>query len=101
MKISTSKEEKIKESIIHMLFEQSPKALFTAAVAQQLARDEEYVKRLLLELEKRNFVVAVKKNPQGKNYKRRMRWMLDTKIYDTYKKIRENQQHFVIDNRII
>lgn len=101
MKISASKEEKIKENIIHLLFEQSPRALFTAAIASYLARDEEYIKRLLFQLEKKNFVIAVKKNPQGKDYKRRIRWLLNTKVYEAYKKIRENQQRFVIDNRII
>lgn len=101
MRISVSKEEKIKESIIHLLFEHSPKALFTASIAQNLARDEEYIKKLLLALERKNFVVAVKKNPQGKSYRRRIRWLLDTKIYETYKKINEQRQKFVIDNRII
>lgn len=101
MKISISKEEKIKESIIHLLFEQSPRALFTASIASQLARDEEYIKRLLLALEHRDFVVAVRKNPQGKSYKRRIRWLLNNKIYEAYKKISEQKQRFVIDNRII
>ena len=101
MRTSVSKEEKIKQSIIHLLFEQSPKALFTAGIANQLARDEEYIKRLMLALESKDFVVAVRKNPQGKSYKKRIRWLLNNKIYETYKKINEQRQKFVIDNKII
>jgi hypothetical protein len=97
MRISSSKEEKIKEGIIHLLFENSPRALFTAAIAQSLARDEEYVKKLLLDLERKNFVVAVRKNPKGKTYSRRIRWLLDTKVYGAYKSI--NIKHS--DTRIV
>lgn len=87
MKISRAKEEKIKEGIIHLLFESSPKALFTAAIAQHLARDEEYVKKLLFDLEQSNLVIPVRKNPKGKIYSRRTRWLLDTKVYDAYKSL--------------
>lgn len=85
MKISASKEEKIKESILHLLFESSPRAMFTAAIAQTLARDEEYMKKLLLDLEGKNLVNSVRKNSDGKGYIRRTRWLLHPKIYDTYK----------------
>jgi len=85
MRISASKEEKIKESALHLLFESSPRAMFTAAIAQTLARDEEYMKKLLLDLEARKLVVSVKKNSDGKGYRRRMRWLLDPKTYETYK----------------
>lgn len=85
MKISSSKKEKIKEAIIHLLFENSPKALFTATIAQAIARDEEFVKRLLLELESQKLVVQLKKNSRGKSYKKRTRWLLEPKVYKTYK----------------
>lgn len=101
MKISSSKEEKIKESIIAFLFENSPTALFTATIAKAIARDEEYTKKLLLELKLKAFVVAVKKNPAGKNYSRRIRWALNPKVYEAYKKIKEQKHFFIIDNRIV
>ncbi len=100
-KISKRKEEKIKESILHLLFQESPKALFTARIAQELARDEEYMKKLLAELEIRNFVIAVKKNPKGQEYSRRIRWRLHSKIYDTYKKIDDTNQKFILDSKIL
>ncbi len=100
-RISQIKEEKIKESILHLLFRESPKALFTCKIAQELARDEEYMKKLLLELEAKGFVISVKKNPQGKEYRRRIRWRLDSKVYDAYKKINDSAQKFIIDSRIL
>lgn len=92
MKISDSKEEKIKESIIHFLFENSPKALFTAKIAQGLARDEEFIKRMLIELESQNIVIQLKKNNKGKNYKRRTRWFLNPKVYEAYKNLNTNMK---------
>ena len=85
MKISASKEEKIKESILHLLFESSPRAMFTAAIAQTLARDEEYMKKLLLDLEEKSLVNSVRKNSDGKGYVRRTRWLLHPKTYEAYK----------------
>jgi len=100
-RISTRKEEKIKESILHFLFRQSPKALFTCHIAQEIARDEEFVKRLMLELESKGFVIAIRKNPKGKDYARRIRWRLGSKVYDAYKKINDSSQKFIIDSRIL
>jgi len=102
-RISSRKEEKIKESILHFLFQQSPKALFTCQIAQELARDEEYIKKLLLDLEIRNFVTSIKKNSKGKDYRRRIRWILDSKVYEAYKKINDlnNNRRFVIDSRVL
>ncbi|MEM2121906.1 MAG: hypothetical protein QXK80_02795 [Candidatus Pacearchaeota archaeon] len=89
-KISETKENKIKEAILHLLFEQSPKALFTYHIAQELARDEEYIKKLMLELESKNMVLSVKKNSQGKDYSRRIRWRLSPHVYDAYKRLNSN-----------
>ncbi|UZE93727.1 MAG: hypothetical protein IB618_03085 [Candidatus Pacearchaeota archaeon] len=100
-RISIRKEEKIKESILHFLFQHSPKALFTCRIAQELARDEEYMKKLLLGLEAKGLVIAIKKNPKGQDYSRRIRWRLDSKVYDAYKKINNASQKFIIDSRIL
>lgn len=86
-RISKQKEDKIREMILHLLFEQSPKALFTFDIARALARDEEYIKRLLLGLELNSLVVAVKRNPQGKNYIKRTRWLLSSNVYNTFKNL--------------
>jgi len=86
-RISQTKESKIKETILHFLFQQSPKALFTYHIAQELARDEEYVKKLMMELEGKTLVTSVKKNSEGRDYSRRIRWRLSAQTYETYKKL--------------
>lgn len=84
-RISRLKQDKIKEGILLLLFQSSPKSLFTAEISQELARDEEYVKKLLLEMESETMVLSVKKNPDGLDYKRRLRWNLTEKVYNAYK----------------
>ena len=83
-RISEEKEKKIKESILYVLFQQTPKLLFTADVAKELARDEEFIKKLLLDLETRKFVISSKKNSLGQDYTRRIRWRLSNQAYQAY-----------------
>ena len=85
MKISEKKKEKIFEQILALLYEFNPKSLFTSQIAQEIARDEEFIKKLLLELKKKNLVIEIKKTPQGKIYIRRSRWNLSDITYKTYK----------------
>lgn len=61
MKISDSKKEKIYEQILALLYSSSPKSLFTVNVAEEIARDEEFVKFLLLDLKKKGLVIEIKK----------------------------------------
>ena len=91
MKISKAKIDKIKEGILSILYRNSPKSLFTVDVAAEMIRDEEFIKKILLELEKQKLVIAVKKNPEGINYQRRIRWRLSTKAYEAYSKITETK----------
>ena len=84
--ISQSKKDKISEQILHYLFNSSPDALFTSKIAEEIARDEEFTKALLLELEKKKLITKVDKNPQGITYTRRQRWRLSSQAYDVYKK---------------
>lgn len=85
MKISKEKKNKISEQILAHLYSQSPKPVFTAHIASEIARDEEFIKKLLLDLRGKGFVVEIKKNPQGKEYLRRTRWKLSNKVYNYYK----------------
>lgn len=85
MKISKQKRDKISEQILNHLFECSPKPLFTSYIAKEIARDEEFVKKLLLELSIKEFVLKISKNSKGFNYKKRLRWKLSPKIYEIYK----------------
>ena len=85
MKISKEKKEKISEQILALLFQESPKLLFTSQIAKETARDEEFTKRLLIELKKKNLVIEVKKSPKGILYSRRSRWSLSDNAYNAYK----------------
>ena len=85
MKISKEKREKISEQILAYLYSINPKPIFTAHIAKELARDEEFIKDLLLDLKSKKLVTEVKKNPKGIQYIRRSRWKLSDKAYEAYR----------------
>lgn len=87
MKISELKKEKISEQILAYLYSINPKAVFTVNIAQEIIRDEEFVKKLLIKLKQKGLVVEIKKNPKGVDYIRRSRWMLSNKAYEAYRLI--------------
>ena len=84
-KISEQKIQKIKEQILFHLYQQFPKQIFTSDIAREIARDEEFVKYLLIDLEKQQLVTRITKNPKGIKYLRRMRWRLTNKAHNAYK----------------
>jgi hypothetical protein len=86
MKISEQKKEKISEQILALLYSISPRPLFTLNIAQEIARDEEFTKKLLLDLKKKDLILEIKKNPKGLPYLKRSRWVLSEKTYEAYKK---------------
>ena len=85
MKISDKKKEKISEQILATLYSKSPQALFTSQIAQEIARDEEFIKILMQETQTKGIVVPIKKNSKGKQFSRRIRWRLSNKAYQAYK----------------
>lgn len=91
MKISQQKKDKIYEQILSYLYFQSPRALFTAHIALEIARDEEYIKKLLIDLKKKNLIIEIKKNPKGIIYLKRSRWKLSDETYTLYKKIQNKE----------
>ena len=93
MRISKEKRDKIAEQILAFLFQNSPKLFFTVNIAREVARDEEFIKALLSELERKKIVTAVKKNPEGVEYSRRTRWGLSEKVYSTYKQLSDKGIH--------
>ncbi|MBS3090658.1 hypothetical protein J4433_02720 [Candidatus Pacearchaeota archaeon] len=87
MKISKEKQDKIKEGILSFLFHNSPHSFFTSEISKELARDEEFMKKLLEEMLKQGLVAEVKKNQKGREYTARTKWRISAKIYETYKKL--------------
>ena len=85
MRISEAKKEKIKSQILDFLYSNNPRSFFTSHIAQEIARDEEFIKKLLLELLSKELVVKIDKNSQGKKYLQRARWKLSEKVYFYYK----------------
>jgi len=85
MKISTNKKEKISEQILSYLFHSFPNTPYTAEIAREIIRDEEFVKRLLLDLTEKGLVVPIKKNNKGNPLLKRSKWRLSTKVYEIYK----------------
>ena len=83
--ISKQKKDKISEQILHYLFSISPSSEFTINIAKEIARDEEFTKFLIQDLQKKNLVIEINKNPKGKIYIKRQRWRLSNQVYEAYK----------------
>ena len=84
MKLSKEKRDKIAEQILSLLFHSFPKQLFTAEIAREIARDEEFIKTLLFDLKDKNLLVLIKKNKKGLMFVRRLRWQLTPEAYKIY-----------------
>ncbi len=87
MRISEQKIKKIKETILAFLFQNSPKSFYTFNIAQELARDEEFIKRLLYGLAKDGLVTKVEKNAKGIKYLKREKWRLTNKAFKAYSQL--------------
>ncbi len=94
MKISAAKKDKIAEQILAFLYSLSPKPEFTSRISAEIARDEEFIKKLLLELKKKGLVLEIRKNPKGEDYARRSRWRLTDAAYNAYKNAGNNPGNF-------
>lgn len=85
-KISKPKIEKIQEQILSFLYSQFPKPIFTSKIASEVARDEEFIKNILINMEKNKLITKINKNPNGIQYSQRIRWRLSNQTYEIYKK---------------
>ena len=85
MRLSQDKRDRITEQILAFLYHSFPKQPFTAEIARELARDEEFIKRLLFELKEKGLAIPIRKNAKGDIFTRRLKWRLSQKVYDVYK----------------
>ena len=90
--ISKAKKDKIAEQILHYLFSISPEPKFTSQISAEVARDEEFIKDILIDLEKKNLITLVNKNKSGISYSRRQRWRLSSQVFDAYSKMQSSTQ---------
>ena len=84
MRLSKEKRDKIAEQILSYLYSGFPTQFFTAQIAKEIARDEEFTKKLLFDLKEKGLVKNIKKNKQGIMFTKRIKWQLSTKAYEVY-----------------
>jgi hypothetical protein len=84
MKLSKEKKDKIAEQILAHLYNSFPKQLFTAQIAKELARDEEFIKNMLFELREKGLIMPIRKNKKGIVFSRRIKWQLSPTAYQAY-----------------
>ena len=84
MRISQTKKDRINEHILSFLYHIFPKQPFTAEIAREIARDEEFVKKLLFDLKEKNLVVSIRRNSKGEIFSRRLKWRLSKQIHEIY-----------------
>ena len=87
MRLSQEKRDRIAEQVLSHLYHNWPKSLFTAEIAREIARDEEFIKAIMQDLQNKKLVLCIRKNPKGEVYSRRCRWRLSNNAYDAYKKV--------------
>ena len=85
MRLSKEKRDRISEQILSHLYHEFPKSFFTAEISREIARDEEFIKAIMQNLQDKKLVSCIRKNPDGVPYSRRCRWSLSPKAYDAYK----------------
>tara|TARA_Y100000310_G_C20089889_1_gene537745 strand:- start:137 stop:409 length:273 start_codon:yes stop_codon:yes gene_type:complete len=84
MRISQTKKDKIAEQILSFLYHTFPNQPFTAQIAREIARDEEFTKTMLFDLKEKQLVNSIRKNAKGESFSRRIKWRLSNKVYDVY-----------------
>ena len=85
MRLSQEKRDKIAEQILLFLYHNFPNQPFTSGIAREIARDEEFIKKLLFDLKNKGLVIPIRKNHKGISFNRRIKWRLSNKAYDAYK----------------
>jgi DNA-binding IscR family transcriptional regulator len=85
MRLSKDKRDRISEQILSYLYHEFPNQPFTAMIARELARDEDFIKKILFELKEKGLVISIRKNANGEVFTRRIKWRISQKVYDVYK----------------
>jgi len=86
-KISQKKIEKIKEDILSTLFEAGMRGMFTKQISEEIARNDEFILKLLIDMEKQKLVKQMIKTKKGTEFIRRKQWTLTNKAYEAYKQL--------------
>ena len=84
VKLSEKTTKLLKEDILSILYERPLIPLFTYTVAQELRRDNEFTKKLLLLLQKEGLVEEIDRGVKGKFLARR-KWKIPQKVLEAMK----------------
>ena len=85
--ISKKKVDKIKEDVLSVLFEAGLRGMFTKQISDEIARNDEFILKLLLDMEKQNVVKQIRNTKKGAQFIRRKQWTMTDKAYETYKNL--------------
>lgn len=83
-RISKKREDKIKEEILSVLYENIT-GLSTYGIGEEILRDDEFTLRLLVEMRERGLVKNVTKSIRGKEYSAKKMWVLTKEAFEAYK----------------
>jgi hypothetical protein len=83
-KISKKREERIKEEILSILYENIT-GLSTYQIGEEVLRDDEFTLRLLKELHGKGLVKPVTRSPKGNEYSTKKVWALTKEAFEAYK----------------
>jgi len=75
----------LKDDIISILYENILNPPLTMKISNELRRDKEFTKKLLLELKEQGIITEIKKNNKGKNYIKRSRWAIKQEVLEKFK----------------
>lgn len=84
-RISSKTFKKICENVLQVLYDNYPIAFTTTRIAEETARDNEFILKVLTYLQEKGFVVRVESGKEGE-YQRWMRWKLSKKAKEHYTK---------------
>jgi ADP-ribose pyrophosphatase YjhB (NUDIX family) len=85
VKLSSKTLNLLKDDIISILYENNLKPLLTKEIASELRRDKEFTKTLLNELKQQGILTEVKKNNKGKDYIKRIKWIIKPELIKNMK----------------
>ena len=84
-KLSQKTKELLMNEINSILYYDAPiNGMFTKQIADKLIRDKEFVKDLLLDMEKKGWVRKIKKNKRNYNYMSRRKWILSDEVRELF-----------------
>ncbi len=81
-RISKENLEKIKSNVLRVLFDESPRSLSATNIANQEARDKQFILKILKDLETKKIVKNVTKDFSRKSY-----WIMHEEAYKKYKEL--------------